>query len=131
LIPGKKDAYRIYGKNGAPLLDVLLRHGEAAPKVDEQFLCRHPFSETKRAYVTPSRVEPLLKVVWDGAGEGLTEALPTIEEGKNLVRTQLEKMREDHLRYVNPTPYKVSVSQGLYEYFHELWSENSPIQELS
>ena len=33
-------------------------------------LVRHSFSENKRAYVTPSRIEPLLTLAWDGAKGG-------------------------------------------------------------
>lgn len=32
----------------------------------ERILCRHPFSESKRAYVVPTRVEPLYKCYWNG-----------------------------------------------------------------
>jgi len=36
------------------------------PKVGERLLCRHPFNESKRAYVVPQRVEELLKCYWRG-----------------------------------------------------------------
>lgn len=35
-------------------------------QVGERILCRHPFSESKRAYVVPQRVEELLKCFWAG-----------------------------------------------------------------
>lgn len=35
-------------------------------QVGERILCRHPFSESKRAYVVPQRVEELLKCFWSG-----------------------------------------------------------------
>jgi nicotinate phosphoribosyltransferase len=130
LSPGRKDAYRIYGKDGEPLLDLMLRQGEAPPEVGQRYLARHPFSETKRVFVTPSVVENLLDVVWDGR-RGLTKELPTIEEGKALVKKQLAAMRSDHIRHMLPTPYKVSVSSELYDYLHKLWSEEAPVMELS
>jgi len=36
-------------------------------KVGERLLCRHPFNESKRAYVVPQRVEELLKCYWRGS----------------------------------------------------------------
>ena len=41
--PGKKNAFRLYDKNGGPIADLLTRHDEAAPEINKKFLCRHPF----------------------------------------------------------------------------------------
>ncbi|KAL7197995.1 hypothetical protein ACSBR2_020506 [Camellia fascicularis] len=35
--------------------------------VTERILCRHPFNESKRAYVVPQCVEELLKCFWPGS----------------------------------------------------------------
>jgi nicotinate phosphoribosyltransferase len=40
-------------------------------------------------------------------------------------------MRPDHMRAVNPTPYKVSVSEDLYRSMHELWMHEAPITEIT
>ncbi|KAJ1704576.1 hypothetical protein LUZ63_004355 [Rhynchospora breviuscula] len=65
-IPCKKRCYRLYGKEGYPLLDIMSGENEPAPKVGERILCRHPFNESKRAYVVPQHVEELLKCYWPG-----------------------------------------------------------------
>jgi hypothetical protein len=36
-------------------------------QVGERILCRHPFNESKRAYVVPQQVEELLKCYWPGS----------------------------------------------------------------
>lgn len=41
-------------------------------QVGERILCRHPFNESKRAYVVPQRVEELLKCYWPGNCSGAT-----------------------------------------------------------
>lgn len=61
-IPGKKDAFRLYGADGYALIDLLQRSTEDVPQMKQKVLCRHPFQESKRAYVSPSRVESLHKV---------------------------------------------------------------------
>ncbi|KAL0922826.1 hypothetical protein M5K25_006850 [Dendrobium thyrsiflorum] len=66
-IPCKKRCYRLYGREGYALLDLMTGENEAPPKEGERILCRHPFSESKRAYVVPHRVEELLKCYWSGA----------------------------------------------------------------
>ncbi|XP_039300430.1 nicotinate phosphoribosyltransferase isoform X2 [Nilaparvata lugens] len=128
-MPGRKDAYRLYGADGHALIDIMMRSVESAPEVGAKVLCRHPFQESKRTYVIPSKVEPLYKVYWkDGKVCG---PLPSLEEIRDRVRNSLETLRQDHKRNLNPTPYKVSVSADLYSFIHDLWLQNAPIGELS
>ena len=105
--PGKKNAYRLYDKENCPLVDLLTKAEEAEPQVGVAFLCRHPFMETKRAYLTPSRVESLLVPFWIN-GQVVRENIEPIDKVKERVRTQLGFLRSDHKRMLNPTPYKVS-----------------------
>lgn len=128
-MPGRKNAYRLFGADGHALLDLLQRSVERAPQVGEKVLCRHPFQESKRAYVIPTRVESLYKVYWqDGR---VCQSVPTLEEVRERVQKSLHTLRQDHKRNLNPTPYKVSVSVDLYSFIHELWLQNAPIGELS
>ncbi|XP_011647685.1 nicotinate phosphoribosyltransferase isoform X1 [Pogonomyrmex barbatus] len=127
-IPGRKDAYRLYGSDGYALIDLLQKTTEEPPQVMQKVLCRHPFQQTKRANVTPSRVEPLHKIYWkDGK---LCQPLPTLQEIRNRVQESLNTLRNDHKRNLNPTPYKVAISDTLYRFIDELWSQNAPIGEL-
>ena len=106
--PGKKNAYRLYDKDDCPLVDLLTKSDEVAPVVGEQFLCRHPFIETKRAYLTPSKVENLLVPFWEN-GSLVTKNLDSIKQVKERVTNQLHSLRNDHKRMLNPTPYKVNL----------------------
>lgn len=161
-IPGAKEAYRLLGAENVPLLDLLIRRGETRPQAGRRLLCRHPFDEKLRVYVTPKSVIPLLVPVFVGAAalEAATKAggaggagsgssggagsdwdalpskpgicinLPSLHELKAYVQAQLGMLREDHLRHMNPTPYKVSVSPELYHFIHDLWMKEVPIAEL-
>ena len=126
-IPGVKDVYRLVGEHQYPVLDLMTEAGQPEPKAGEKILCRHPFSETKRAYVTPVKVLPLLRCVWDGRQ---TFSFPPLDEIRDYVLDQIELMRPDHMRTVNPTPYKVSVSEDLYRSIHELWMREAPVAEI-
>ena len=70
-IPGRKEAYRLYLKNGEPVVDVMLQITEEPPSTEERILCRHPFISSKRAFVKPAFVERLLHLVWDGLNDGV------------------------------------------------------------
>ncbi|KAK4779192.1 hypothetical protein SAY86_006720 [Trapa natans] len=129
-IPCKKRSYRLYGKEGYPLVDIMTGENEPSPKVGERLLCRHPFNESKRAYVVPQQVEELLKCYWPGNSGKQREELPSLKEIRNRCIRQLEQMRPDHMRKLNPTPYKVSVSGKLYEFIHFLWLNEAPVGEL-
>lgn len=127
-MPGKKKVYRLYSSGGHALIDLLQRPCEPPPEVGKKVLCRHPFQESKRAYVSPSKVEPLVKLYWkDGK---ICEPIPTLAEVREKVCGSLRTLRQDIKRYLNPTPYKVSVSDELYSFIHELWLQNAPIGEL-
>lgn len=105
-MPGKKDAYRLYSESGHALIDLLQRSTEPPPEKNKKVLCRHPFEESKRAYVIPSNVENLHRIFWkDGK---ICEPLPNLDEIRERVRASLKCLRPDIKRNLNPTPYKVS-----------------------
>jgi nicotinate phosphoribosyltransferase len=83
------------------------------------------------------------------------ETLPPLKDIRERCIKQLEQMRPDHMRRLNPTPYKVccfkllyalfytiffifftlnfgqvSVSAKLYDYIHFLWLNEAPVGEL-
>ncbi|KAB7501632.1 Nicotinate phosphoribosyltransferase [Armadillidium nasatum] len=126
--PGKKVVYRLYGSDGHALIDLMQRPQETPPEINSKVLCRHPFQESKRAYVSPAKIENLHKIYWkDGK---VQQKLPTLEEIKERVNKSLLTLRQDHKRTLNPTPFKVSVSDDLYNFLHDLWLQNAPIGEL-
>jgi len=127
-MPGPKNAFRLYSSDGHALIDLMLRPDEEPPEVGKRVLCRHPFEESKRAYVMPHKVEALYKVVWEN---GKVADMPTLDEIRENVKESLRTLRQDHKRSLNPTPYKVGVSDDLYHFIHDLWLENAPIGELS
>lgn len=105
-MPGKKIAYRLYSNDGHALIDLLQKPEEDPPEVGKRVLCRHPFQESKRAWVIPSKVESLYKCWWkDGK---IAQEFPSMEEIRQTVQDSLRTLRQDHKRSLNPTPYKVS-----------------------
>lgn len=86
-----------------------------------------PTNAAPDAYVVPHRVTPLQQRVWDGR---LLTPFPALEQVRTYCLEQLASLREDHLRPLNPTPYKVSVSSSLYEFIRTLWSQETPIGEI-
>ncbi|OIV94727.1 hypothetical protein TanjilG_06190 [Lupinus angustifolius] len=129
-IPCKKRIYRLYGKEGYPLVDIMTEEHEPSPKEGDRILCRHPFQESKRAYVVPQHVEELLRCYCAGTSDKKEETLPSLRDIRQLCIKQLEQMRPDHMRRLNPTPYKVSVSAQLYDFIHYLWLNEAPVGEL-
>jgi nicotinate phosphoribosyltransferase len=127
-IPGRKDVFRLVGSNRHPLVDLMIEAGDPAPRTGERILCHHPVSEAKRVYVVPKEVIALHKCVWDGRQ---TFAFPPLDTIRQYVQDQIAAMRSDHMRAVNPTPYKVSVSEDLYRSMHELWMHEAPITEIT
>ncbi len=115
-LPGNKQIYRLYSDSGVPLADVIALAGiDEPPEVGKEIHCYHPFDDDLHMTVAPARVQPLLQEV------SISAPAPSLESLRERVRQQLSIMREDHLRSLNPTPYKVSVTRALYDLTRELW----------
>lgn len=128
-IPGRKECFRLYNSKNQPVIDIMAAGEEAKTVVaGQRVLCRHPFDANKRVFVTPSRVENLHKIVWQGK---LLAPFPNLVDLKRRVLDQLSGFREDHLRHLNPTPYKVSLTSDLFTYMHDLWLHETPVMEIS
>lgn len=128
-IPGEKEAYRLYNSANEPVLDLLVQVGTSVPQAHKRILCRHPFDANRRVYVTPHRVEPLHQLAWDGSihspaspnHANVLSTYPSLSAVRDHVAHELQQFREDHLRRLNPTPYKLSVSSDLYSFMADLW----------
>lgn len=133
VIPGRKSVFRLYNADDCPLVDLILATTEPAPEVGQRIMCRHPFQGNKRAYVTPSRVKEMLKLVFDGAKEKSQRQViptPSLAEARAHCMDELSKMRNDIVRPLNATEYKTSVSQYLFEFMHDIWMNEAPIADL-
>lgn len=126
-IPGKKKAYRLYNQEGFPFVDLMMFDSESPPLSGEKFLCRHPFDSKKRYLVTPSRVEPLYQIYWDG---NYVETLSSIEDIKQRCSSQISSLPEKHTRFPDPVPYLVTLSDELFQFMHNLWEKECPIPEF-
>ena len=129
LIPGRKKAFRLWGRSNRPILDVMAGWDEEAPKVGETFLCRHPFDSRKRVLVNPSRVEPLHILIIDKGR--IHVPLQPLTEVSRYVEQQVSAAPPEVMRSESPESYKVSVSSQLYHFLHRMWEENAPVTELS
>lgn len=127
-IPGCKSVYRLFGQDGHALIDLLQRKDEPPPEVGKRVLVRHPFQESKRAYVQPVQVQTLHQLCF--SDNRICIDLPVLSAIRERVKASLASLRSDIKRNLNPTPYKVSVSDQLYHFMHTLWLENAPIGEL-
>ncbi|EER09290.1 nicotinate phosphoribosyltransferase, putative [Perkinsus marinus ATCC 50983] len=128
-IPSRKAVYRLYGQDGMAILDIMQGEEEPAPEPDHKVFCRHLFDDQKRCYVTPRKVEPLLVCVWKDGSEGLRGW--DIHSAKEHFNESRKTFRKDHLRPINPTPYKVSTSAEFFDFFRRFWQETAPVKEFS
>ncbi|GJN02945.1 hypothetical protein PR202_ga20341 [Eleusine coracana subsp. coracana] len=157
-IPCKKRCFRLYGKEGYPLVDIMIRESEPTPKVC--YFCSHMsnlkclkfimlnLSRQENEYsVVIHLLNPkghmlfpsMLRSFYSAIGLGNQvrifykprAELPSLEKIRSRCMQQLEKLRPDHIRRLNPTPYKqVSVSAKLYDFIHYLWLNEAPVGEL-
>jgi len=127
-IPGRKRAVRLVGSKGYPVADLMLGDDEPVPEAGRPVLCCHPYDRAKRTRVTPTEVIPLHRLVWNGSRIEDVESMDTM---RARLRNQLQGLRKDHTRPLNPTPYKVSLSEQLFEFMHKLWLDSAVVRDIS
>jgi nicotinate phosphoribosyltransferase len=131
LVPGAKRGYRLVGSDGQFLADVLILPEEAPPVAGQPFLVRDPISETMRIKILPSVVIPLHVLVWDGRiMDGVLEDV-SICATQARVQTEMARLPQMHQRRLNPTPYRVGVSDSVFAQMHKLWLASAPIETVS
>ncbi|CAK5039740.1 unnamed protein product [Meloidogyne enterolobii] len=84
----------------------MILENDEEPKVGQVKLCIHPCNPVRRANIIPHRVERLHKIYWKD--NSVQQILPNIKEIREYTHQSLVNSRPDHLRPLNPTPYKVS-----------------------
>ena len=126
IIPSAKKVYRLLGKDGMMLLDLLTTEGET-PRPDEDLLALHPSDPFKRAIVKPAVVRPLLAPLFS-AGEWQDHA--SLQDKRSDSLASMATLRGDISRLHNPTPYKVSVTPKLKGVMDELYQKEAPPSRL-
>ncbi|KAH0486273.1 MAG: hypothetical protein KVP17_004719 [Porospora cf. gigantea B] len=135
-MPGHKALYRFFNDDDTPILDLVLSATETPPEPRERFFCQHLTDMSKRCYAIPQKVVPLLVTIWDG--KLVDEYLHFWEEdhheylkvARQRCAFQLRRMRQDHLRHLNPTPYKISASAAYAQLFKRHWDDTSPVETI-
>ena len=116
--PGHKLAWRIYDKRERATADLV---GLADEKLDDPCLILHHPTEKGLCRRIPqsniSRIEPLLKTVWD---EGEIKYRPSLEEIRAQRTADLEALDTGVLRLRNPHIYHVSLTSKLLKMKQEL-----------
>merc|ERR1719491_79713 len=90
LIPGSKKAYRLYGDEGWPLVDLLVEGDEDAPKANSPVVCHDPYKKEQCLVMKPTRVDELHSVVWD-KNNAVAIEIPSLIESKKAVAAELPK----------------------------------------
>jgi len=127
-IPGTKRVYRLVGSEGYYLADVMTLEDEPAPAVGHPFVCRHPSIPEQQVRIVPTEVLELQVPVFEGGKSVIPEvAVTDIRERSKLLQRGI---RPDHRRQLNPTPYKVSVSESLYDQMHALWEHETAVRTI-
>jgi len=131
LIPSSKKAYRLYGKHGWPMRDLLVEVDEDAPKIGSDVMCRHPYKKEIFEVMKPTRVEELHSVAWD-KNNGIAIEFPSLVASKKLAEDEKKSFHPSITALKNAKEYEVSVSEKLFNELHRLWiaPENESVSQL-
>ncbi|MFH1037441.1 MAG: nicotinate phosphoribosyltransferase [PVC group bacterium] len=113
--PGEKRSWRVYGRRGKAVGD-LLSLADEDPRSAKELVLRHPIDETKYRTLQGeeiSEIEPLeITVMEDGK---IVYEQPEIEDMRRLRDADLEALDPGVTRLVNPHVYHVSLTGKLWE----------------
>lgn len=130
-LPGDKLCYRLTDEHGVFLADIIMMSHEEPPAPGVPLVLRNPFKATECVQITPKKVFPLQRLVWD---HGLVEQVledNSIEISRDRVKMQLSRLPIEHRALKNGTPYRVGVSRKVYQLLHELIEQSTSVTILS
>ena len=136
-IPYGKKLFRLFDQDKQALADVMFNKDTFDNDIftkNSELIFRHPTDGTKRFKISTTKVtaEPLHITLMENGNVVVNSADVTVQHGKQYCIDRLKSIRPDHLRITNPTPYKVSVSDDLYNAIaHLIFMETEKYTELS
>ncbi|XP_067824548.1 nicotinate phosphoribosyltransferase isoform X2 [Heptranchias perlo] len=124
-LPGKKTAYRLYGPDGSPFLDLLTRDGESPPRAGEEIQCNVLSKRGECLRVRAARVETLYRVYFKHGQVSQGPCTPL--EIRTHAQNSLTNLHPQHKHLQEPVPYQVAVTTKLCDLLTELTKESSPL----
>jgi nicotinate phosphoribosyltransferase len=123
-LPGIKQAWRLYGRDGLMMAD-WVELAEESPDFTSGVWGYHPTDEHMKKFYdgvdrAVARLEPVLR------GGKLCTELPSLDTIRKRVRDELETLHPTMRRLMNPHVYKVSLGPRLRGETLRLWEEGSP-----
>jgi len=121
LIPGCKKAFRLYGKSGLAIGDLMIEINEDEPKVGSPIKCRDPYNEKDWFIATPTRIESLHTLAWN-KDKGVATEIPSLDASRKVLEDEKKSLHPSVTALKNAKQYKVSVSDKLFEELHRMWN---------
>ncbi|GIQ88399.1 nicotinate phosphoribosyltransferase family protein, partial [Kipferlia bialata] len=93
-IPYKKRVFRLWGRSGYSVVDLMVKEGDTVPEPGSCVECYHPFDEQRRCKLYPTKVEDLhMDIMTDGR---VVYTPPSTTESGTYCREQVRALRPDH-----------------------------------
>lgn len=128
-IPYKKYLFRLYNSDNVPVLDLMTTKSNITDYIDKDgnIFCVNPKNQLEFVKVKYVRHEEILVDLLTG---GQTCFNPLMICPRERCTDQIKSMRNDHLRMLNPTPYKVSIPKEFSELIQDLIYKESVIKVI-
>lgn len=126
-IPCKKYVFRLFNSDNIAVMDLMTNSNNLLEYIDDEgnIFCIDPKNQTKFVKVKYFRHEELLV---DMVIKGTEYNIQNLFEAKARCSNQIQQMRKDHLRSLNPTPYKVSTPKNFSEHIRDIIFSESVIK---
>jgi nicotinate phosphoribosyltransferase len=120
--PGKKDVFRIIGKNGKALADYICFPEEESPRNGARLKLFNPLHPYMHKYVDRYEALPMLEPIYVNGFQVYT--LPNLNEVRRYHREQKDLFWPEYQRKLNPEVYRVNLSEKVWTSKQQLIAEH-------
>ena len=118
--PGFKDVYRVFNKEGRAIADLLTLHDE---EVNQPLTVIDPNKPWKNLEFNEMTIKNMRKKIFEGGK--LIYSVPSIDERRNFVRSQIDKVIwDEEKRFIMPHIHYLDFSKSLYDLKLKLIKDN-------